>query len=115
MASATLGATICKAGWTATIRPPVTYTEPLKRRQMREYGFVDGLGAHEEDHLIPLELGGAPRDVANLWPEPGRSPNPKDRLEDHLRALVCDGAIPLGQAQHAMAYDWVAALTVYGS
>ena len=112
---ATLATTICKTGWTATIRPPVSYTEPLKRQQMQEYGFADPLSAHEEDHLIPLELGGAPRDPHNLWPEPGRTPNPKDGLENRLRADVCAGSIALGEAQHAVAFDWVAALRKYGS
>jgi len=30
--------TICKHGWTRTIRPPTSYTNELKLRQMREYG-----------------------------------------------------------------------------
>ena len=30
--------TICRHGWTATIRPPVDYTNDLKRKQMRQYG-----------------------------------------------------------------------------
>ena len=28
--------TVCVTGWTATIRPPMTYTTRLKVRQMRE-------------------------------------------------------------------------------
>jgi hypothetical protein len=112
---ATLAATICKTGWTATIRPPVSYTEPLKRRQMTADGFTDPISVHEEDHLIPLELGGAPRDPHNLWPEPGRTPNPKDGLENRLKSDVCAGRVPLGEAQHAIATDWVAAVTTYGA
>ena len=40
-------------------------------KQIAEYGYADTSTAdYEEDHLIPLELGGAPRDPNNLWPEP---------------------------------------------
>ncbi len=36
-----------------------------------EYGYADRNPAHyQEDHLVPLELGGAPRDPRNLWPQP---------------------------------------------
>src|SRR5579862_5024485 len=31
----TIRATICTAGWTRTVRPPVSYTNDLKRRQLR--------------------------------------------------------------------------------
>src|SRR3954469_13262589 len=34
---ATIGSTICRHGWTRTIRPPVEYTDDLKHRQMRAY------------------------------------------------------------------------------
>ncbi len=73
---------------------------------MREYGFTDAIQAHEEDHLIPLELGGDPRDPRNLWPEPGASPNPKDRLENALHTAVCAGRVTLADAQRVMATDW---------
>src|SRR5947209_346181 len=35
----TLGSTICVHGWTATIRPPVSFTDPLKLQLMQSYGF----------------------------------------------------------------------------
>ena len=46
-----ISSTICKRGWTATIRPPVDYTNALKRRQMRAYGETGPLSAYQEDHL----------------------------------------------------------------
>lgn len=73
-------------------------------------------GAYEVDHLISLELGGS-NDAANLWPQPYHGPmnaHDKDRLENRLHALVCAGTITLVEAQHAIATDWVAALTRYG-
>ena len=105
---ATMATTICRPGWTATVRPPESYTEPIKIRQIVAYGEPGALGGYEEDHLIPLELGGAPSAVANLWPEPGASPNPKDAVEDAARRAVCDGAMSLTAAQQAMATDWIA-------
>jgi hypothetical protein len=68
---ATIGTTICVRGWTQTVRPPQAYTHALKRQQIREFGYADRhLSAYEEDHLVPLGLGGAPYDPRNLWPEP---------------------------------------------
>lgn len=89
------------------MRPPLSYTEPLKRRQILEYGYADKTLSHyEEDHLVPLELGGAPRDERNLWPEPGASPNPKDAEENELHHDVCAGKISLADAQSRILADW---------
>ncbi len=66
----TIGSTICVHGWTATVRPPTSYTSALKLRQMPEYGETGPTSAYQEDHLISLELGGNPTDPGNLWPEP---------------------------------------------
>ncbi|MCU4184717.1 hypothetical protein K6U06_10125 [Acidiferrimicrobium sp. IK] len=106
--AATVGSTICASGWTATVRPPEAVTERIKVAQMRAYGDRGRIGAYEEDHLVPLELGGAPSDPRNLWPEPGSSPNPKDRVESAARRAVCSGRLSLAGAQQAIATDWVA-------
>ena len=102
--------TICRKGWTATIRPPVTFTEALKRRQLVEYGQKGkSLSLWEEDHLLPLELGGSPGDPLNLWPEPhaGRyGAYRKDGVENHVRALVCNGSWTLVKAQNVFLTDW---------
>jgi hypothetical protein len=114
---ADIGRTICAKGWTATVRPPESYTENLKREQIAEYGYRDKrLHDYEEDHLIPLELGGSPRSVRNLWPEydGGVIPNPKDKVEDALRAAVCAHRVRLAAAQRAIARDWKTAERVLG-
>lgn len=98
---------LCPTAHTAAIRPPTSYTDPLKRQQMIAYGFTDSITAHEEDHLIPLELGGSPRDPANLWPEPAASPNEKDRTENAAHTAVCTGRLTLADAQHQIATDWI--------
>jgi hypothetical protein len=108
---ANINQTICVSGYTATIRPPASYTNKLKAQQMQAYGFTDSIRAHEEDHLISLELGGAPSDAKNLWPEPHASPNPKDKVENFLHAAVCGGRITLTEAQHRIATNWMTAET----
>ena len=67
-------ATICVSGWTATIRPPASYTNALKKTQIVQYGYVDtALASYEEDHLISLELGGNPTDPTTCGRSPTRS------------------------------------------
>jgi len=61
---------------------------------------------YEEDHLISLELGGSPSDPKNLWPEPGRSPNPKDLIENLCHRKICNGEISLDKAQQEIAANW---------
>ena len=114
----TIDQTICVSGWTSTIRPPTSYTNKLKVEQIAEYGYADTSTAdYEEDHFIPLELGGAPRDPSNLWPEPhGGSENSysKDSVENALKKAVCDGRVQLSDAQNAIATDWTTAESVVG-
>ena len=105
---ATIATTICARGWTATVRPAEALTEKLKVAQLQAYREAGPLHAYEEDHLIPLELGGAPADPHNLWPEPGPSPNAKDRVENAARRAVCDHRLALAAAQQAIAADWTA-------
>lgn len=97
---ATIRSTICRRGWTRTVRPPVEYTNELKRRQLREYGLRGPLSAYQEDHLISLELGGDPRDPRNLWPEPYPRASKVDRIENELNAKVCAGKLSLAEAQN---------------
>jgi hypothetical protein len=63
---------------------------------------------YEVDHLISIELGGS-NNIENLWPEP-YMPKPgareKDMVENYLRKQVCEGVMPLKQAQDFIAHDW---------
>lgn len=118
----TIHKTICVRGWTATVRPPESVTEPEKRAAMTAYGNHTSLRSVEYDHALPLALGGAPNDPRNMWPEPnyGGVPtdsyyhNPKDRLERFLSIEVCAGRMSLLHAQKAIATDWVSAYRQYG-
>jgi hypothetical protein len=111
--------TICVSGFTATIRPPSSYTTSLKVRQLASGYAVNGdyeTSHYEEDHLISLELGGHPTDPRNLWPEPYADKygaRIKDRLENKLHDLVCSMAISLRTAQKAIAGNWEAAYVKY--
>jgi hypothetical protein len=109
--------TVCVKGFTKTIRPPAYFTNKLKKRQMREYGYTDINPKHyEEDHLIALSIGGAPDDEKNLWPEPRISEwgaNKKDQLEFVMYRMVCAHELTLAEAQHAMATNWIEAWKQY--
>ena len=103
--------TICVKGYTKTVRPPVSYTDALKVQQISEYGYTDvNVRDYEEDHFVPLELGGNPRDPGNLWPELGPSPNPKDSVEGKLNRLVCSGKMSLAEAQTRIRTNWKTAV-----
>jgi hypothetical protein len=94
-----IASTICKHGWTKTIRPPTDYTNALKVKQMREYGVRGDLSDYQEDHLISLELGGHTTDPRNLWPEPYPRASEMDGIENELNARVCSGRLSLEEAQ----------------
>jgi hypothetical protein len=106
--------TICNPRWsTKSIRPEESYTHRLKVEQISEYGYSDSrLRDYEEDHFIPLELGGNPTDPKNLWPEPFETSiadggaHSKDKVENYLHAEVCSGSLTLDQAQREIADDW---------
>lgn len=113
---ADLATTVCKSGWTATVRPPASYTDALKRQQMPAYGFPAGTPSSsvEEDHRVPLEVGGNPMSPLNLWPEPWAGPtgaHAKDAVENRAHRDLCAGRITLAEAQAAFLGDfWAAAL-----
>ena len=68
------------------------------------------------DDLISLQLGGAPTDQRNLWPEPysislqGGQPagaRIKDVFETALKKKVCAGSMTLVEAQREIGIHWV--------
>ncbi|GAA4187892.1 hypothetical protein GCM10023074_01040 [Microbispora amethystogenes] len=117
---ATIRTTICSPGFDAKTAPTASYLSALKVRQIAEYGYPDRRPArYQEDHLIPLLLGGSPKSVKNLWPEPawkvkGRSAADKNAVERRLWKAVCAGDVPLARAQKAIAKDWRTAVRQAG-
>jgi hypothetical protein len=117
---ANISTTVCKVGWTKTIRPTTTYTNKLKDTQLtttyKSYVAIWGStpGAYEEDHLISLQLGGDPLSEKNLWPQPyaDNGARKKDVVETALKRLVCDGTITLAVAQKSI-LNWPTAYKKY--
>jgi hypothetical protein len=104
---------ICVSGYSSKVR---NVTEAVKNQVYLEYGITSHApGSYEVDHLISLELGGS-NSIKNLWPEPyfgDLNAHVKDKLEDKLHALVCDGQLDLQTAQHDIATDWITAYIQY--
>jgi hypothetical protein len=95
-----LSQTVCVSGYTATIRPPVSYTNPLKLKQLKDWHYTDqDPRDFEEDHFIPLALGGSPTNPQNLWPEPWGQARKTDVTENRLHRELCSGKITLRSAQ----------------
>jgi hypothetical protein len=118
----TLAHTICRPGYTKSIRPSVDVTRAEKRANAESYAFTGNLADAEYDHLVALEIGGDPNDPRNLWvepPSPGHRSkdgvnNDKDAVENKLASAVCGGRILLADAQVAIATDWTTALDRLG-
>ena len=110
---ANMATTIFVSGFTKTIRPPVSFTNRLKLQQMAEYGYPPDTNPAdlEEDHLVPLECGGAAHDPANLWPQPriGQwGARTKDLTENAANAALRTGAMTLQEIQEGFRTDWKA-------
>lgn len=108
---ASISSTICVHGWTSTVRPPVSYTDPLKAQQMQAEALAGTAADYEEDHRLSLSLGGNPTDAHNLSPELRRSAGghaeDKDQDEASLPAAVCAGRMSLREAQVALISKWL--------
>ncbi|QCB99010.1 hypothetical protein E5206_12745 [Arthrobacter sp. PAMC25564] len=107
-----LASTICKSGYTTTVRAPASDTNKVKALSLTQYGQTRAAST-EFDHLVSLQLGGS-NAVSNLWPEPNRAgapgtTNPKDAIETRLNKAVCSHKVTLSAAQKAIAHNWVTA------
>jgi hypothetical protein len=108
----TIDRTICKSGYTKSVRPATSYTNGVKKKLMREAGIdAARIGDYELDHIVPLTLGGHPRKLSNLtlqqW-DGEHGAKMKDLLEERLHQIVCHGRLDLTDAQVCIAQDWEA-------
>ncbi len=72
---ADIDTTICVRGWTRTVRPPESYTEPLKRRLIRAYGYADReLRDYELDITSSHWSSGEPRATRKISGQSHMSP-----------------------------------------
>jgi len=108
-----LQSTVCVRGYTATVRPDKRVTNRLKREQIRQYRYSDtDPRNYEQDHLIPLSIGGNPSDPRNMWPQPrdgAWGADEKNDLEFIAYRLVCNGQLNLKEAQRRIATNWIEA------
>jgi len=108
-----LAQTICRSGYSSSVRAPAAETGKAKTVSLSQYGETPSKTT-EYDHLISLELGGT-NATSNLWPEPNATAatgftNPKDSVENKMRSALCSGRITLVDAQKAIATDWTTAM-----
>jgi len=113
-------ATVCRSGYARSVRPKGNEWRRLKDEAYERYGLPRGHrsrvgangrreAAYEVDHLVPLELGGDPTSILNLWPEPIDSAKQKDQVEDALHRKVCSGQMTLSDAQRRIEENWMTA------
>ena len=110
---ANLAQTICRSGYSSSVRAPASETDKAKKLSLQQYGETTS-STTEYDHLISLEIGGT-NATSNLWPEPNATSatgvnNPKDPVENQLHTAICSGKISLADAQKAIATNWTTAL-----
>jgi len=110
--------TICTASYLDSVAPPASFVTPLMQKQMVLYGVGNlSMNDFEENHLIPIALGGAPQDPRNMFPEPlkgQQNANDKHVVENALHRAVCKGSVALQLAQRYIAGDWTTALGILG-
>ena len=102
--------TICRRGWTRTVRPSRDVIDAIKRNLAADMRVSPR--DYELDHIVPLDLGGAPLDLRNVRLQPRAGAchaHMKDDLERRLSIMVCAGDLTLKGAQHEIATDWRAA------
>jgi len=104
-------AVICKPSFHTTQIREVPDTEKLEVQAAYGLGPQSYWPAIEIDHIVSLELGGS-NDIANLYPEKADAKpagyHVKDKLENKLGQMVCDGLIGLRTAQRKIATNWQA-------
>lgn len=106
VSQATIKQTVCVKGWTSTVRPPVSYTNSIKRKLLPKGKTVRD---YELDHSISLSCGGHPTDLNNLWLQPWEGTygaKAKDKLEQQLHKEVCSGKITLDRCQKIFIDGW---------
>lgn len=113
---ANISQNICNRNWsTKSIRPPTSYTNPLKKKLCDAQKCGD-LSKYELDHRIAITDGGDPTNPNNLWlqayePHPGA--HEKDRLEVLINKKICSGEITLKEGQNMLGGDWLKYYNLY--
>jgi hypothetical protein len=97
---------ICDLHYSQGVRQP---RFNAKVEAFANYGVsIHDRDVYQVDQLVPVVLGGS-NEVGNLWPQAlggQRGAAVKDRLERHMRGLVCSDKLSLRAAQKAIAGNW---------
>ncbi|MEJ7928148.1 hypothetical protein WG908_15485 [Sphingobium sp. AN641] len=105
-----IAATICNPKFVAARKPPPSWTAAATRRIAAvQLPDIDP-GSLVLDQLVPISLGGAPKDYRNLWLQSWagkENAEKKDGLETLLNRMVCSGQLTLAAAQEAVAVNWL--------
>lgn len=118
--------TICMPGWSRQVRPPLSFTAPVKSRLLHQQYPGAEPQEFELDHRVPIEDGGCTDCLSNLWLQPWRDPQHhtckpevmmdaacKDRLENYVHHQICIGHMTLEEGQAIFLGDWIAAYDKY--
>lgn len=111
--------TVCKPGWSDSVRPPTVETNRMKTAAMRAYGVPEELRPVTElDHKVPESLGGASH-ALNVWPQVSDKPgkgfhNTKDEVESRVHSWVCQHRGRWADTVRAFATNWVTVERVLG-
>ena len=87
-----IAATICRPGYARSVRQPASWSRAQRKALHAQPGQV-------VDHIVPIEIGGAPADQANLQLQDRATAKAKDRDENRVRKEICRGDITLEQGQ----------------
>jgi hypothetical protein len=100
-------AALCAPGYVKKTTAPPSVTDAIKASQLAHGAYPDKDPSHYvEDQLVPVELGGAPTDERNLWPQRTDLAALKNREENHLRTAVCGSHMTLAAAQAEIVRNW---------
>ena len=115
----TIDKTICVPGYARGVRPPTSYTNGVKQMYFQRARINPALEqTYDLDYVIPLALGGHPRNLDNLGLRIREGENGVKRKESiamKLQCLVCSGQVTLAAAQREILEDWQAASQRYAS
>lgn len=102
VSQATIDTTICKSGWSTSVRPARGWAYRQKVILIRAKPHHYSPAGYVADHKMPIELGGAPHDRANIQLQTKAAGRRKDLVENHLHRAVCSGKLTLDAAQTQM-------------
>lgn len=110
--------TICVPGWSQIERKKLgSHAEEIKKAAMAAAGIPWSQSRNYElDHDASIEDGGSPTDLGNLSLQPyfGQyNAHQKDKVEDKIHELICNGTITLDQGYTDLTTNWIAAYRKY--